>query len=162
MEIIGARKRDAQSAEVRQIEETKRADKPRQVGAVSGKGGRGKTGGINQAARELGVPPTDLRRSVKIAKLSPEAKAEARKLKLDDNQEALLTAAKKTSPAAQVAALEQRTAPKPQTRRASERQADQDAAALQSAWNGCGEKGRRQFVKSNAEAIAQFLNGDGQ
>lgn len=78
VEIVGARKRDVQSAELGPIEETERANKPRQVGAVSGKGGRGKTGGINQAARELGVPPTDLRRSVKIAKLSPEAKAEAR------------------------------------------------------------------------------------
>ena len=119
--------------------------------------------GINKAARELGVPRSTLQQSVKIAKLSPEAKAEARKLKLDNNQEALLTAAKKVSPAAQVAALEQRTAPKPKvTRVPSARQVDQGAAAIQSVWNGCCEKGRRLFVKNNVEAIAQFLNGDGQ
>lgn len=56
-------------------------DKPGQLGPVYGKGGRGKKGGINQAARELGVPATQVKRAVKIASLSPEAKRLAKKLK---------------------------------------------------------------------------------
>lgn len=50
-------------------------DKPRQLGAVSEVGGRGKKGGLKQAARDLGVPEQTIRRSVKIASLSPEAMA---------------------------------------------------------------------------------------
>ena len=79
VEIVEARKRDAQSAELRPIEKKQRAD---------GKGHR-KPSGINQAARDLGIPRSTLQQSVRIAKLSPEAKAEAKKLKLDNNQDAL-------------------------------------------------------------------------
>ena len=46
--------------------------KPRQVDAVS-KGGRGKEGGTRKAARDLGLSDADVRRSKKIANLSPEA-----------------------------------------------------------------------------------------
>lgn len=67
-------------------------EKPGQVGPVYGKGGRGKKGGINQAARELGVPATQVKRAVKIAALSPEAKRLAKKLKAP--QAVLLEAAK--------------------------------------------------------------------
>jgi len=47
-------------------------EKPRQVDAVS-KGGRGKEGGTRKAARDLGLSDADVRRSKKIANLSPEA-----------------------------------------------------------------------------------------
>jgi len=52
---------DVQSAQLAQIEKSKRAD---------GRGHR-KAGGIRQAARELGVPRDQVARSVKIAALSP-------------------------------------------------------------------------------------------
>ncbi len=77
------------------------AEKPRLAGGVS-KGGRGKKGGIEQASRDLGIPATNIRKAVKIASLSPEAKAAGR----DAPQAALLAAAKETEPAAQVAAIE--------------------------------------------------------
>lgn len=55
--------------------------KPREVREVS-KGGRGKRGGVEQAARDLNVPATNLRQSVRIASLSDDAKeaAKARRL----------------------------------------------------------------------------------
>ena len=51
-------------------------EKPRQVDAVS-KGGRGKEGGTRKAARDLGLSDADVRRSKKIANLSPEAQQAA-------------------------------------------------------------------------------------
>ncbi|HEX3862536.1 MAG TPA: hypothetical protein VHY35_12655 [Stellaceae bacterium] len=69
-------------------------DKLAQVAPVSPKGGRGKEGGINAAARELGIERTDAQRATKIDDLDESAKAEAKALKLDDNQSALLAAAK--------------------------------------------------------------------
>jgi hypothetical protein len=51
-------------------------------------------GGVRAAARELGIERTDVQRAIKIASLSPEAKAVAVELDLDNNKRALLTAAK--------------------------------------------------------------------
>ena len=84
---------------------TSPADKPFQVETVSAKGGRGKEGGVNAAARELGISKTDAHRAVKVAALSPEAKEAARDAGLADNQAALLDAAKEKEPERQVAAL---------------------------------------------------------
>jgi ParB/RepB/Spo0J family partition protein len=67
-------------------------------------------GGINAAARELGVERTDAQRAVKVDSLSPEAKAAAVKYELDDNRSALLDAAKETDPKAQVARIVERVA----------------------------------------------------
>src|SRR5690606_29992345 len=69
------------------------AEKRGRVAQVS-KGGRGKKGGKSEASRELGVDRRDVRRAVKVASLTPEAKEAARELKLDDNRSALLAAAK--------------------------------------------------------------------
>lgn len=67
----------------------------RSAKATSVKGGRGKTGGINQAARVLpGVTRSGAQRAVKVAKLDPEAKKAAKEAGLADNQQALLKAAK--------------------------------------------------------------------
>lgn len=82
--------------------------KPAEVRQVSATGGRGRTGGLAQAARNLNVPRSTLQQAVKIAQLSPEAQAEMRKLNLDNNQSALLEAAKAKTPEAQVATLRQR------------------------------------------------------
>jgi ParB-like chromosome segregation protein Spo0J len=79
-------------------------DKPAQVAPVS-KGGRGKESGINSAARELGIERTAAQRDVKIASLSPEAEAAAVDAGLDDNQSALLEAARETEPERQVVVL---------------------------------------------------------
>jgi ParB family chromosome partitioning protein len=68
------------------------------------------TGGVSQAARELGMPRDAVFRAVKVAKLSPDAKAEAKTLGLDRNQDALLDAAKAKTPAAQVETLRKRAA----------------------------------------------------
>jgi hypothetical protein len=44
-----------------------------QSAPVFAKGGRGKTGGIRAAARELGVDRDDARRALKVASLTEEA-----------------------------------------------------------------------------------------
>lgn len=81
--------------------------KPPQVGEVS-KGGRGLTGGIMQAARELPVAGDSLkakehrlRRDMEIASAGEEVLAEARKAGLAKNERALLEVAR--APAYQLA-----------------------------------------------------------
>lgn len=51
-------------------------------------------GGINAAVRELGIDRTEAQRSVNVSKLSEEAKDAAREAGLDNNQSALLKAAR--------------------------------------------------------------------
>jgi len=63
-------------------------------------------GGKRRAARELGLSESDVRRSLKIAGLSPEAQDAASMLELDNNKSALLAAAKHDDPATQVEILE--------------------------------------------------------
>jgi hypothetical protein len=50
--------------------------------------------GINAAVRELGIDRTEAQRSVNVSKLPEEAKEAARQVGLDNNQSALLKAAK--------------------------------------------------------------------
>lgn len=61
--------------------------------------------GDSLAARELGITRDDVRRAEQIASLSPEAKRTARDHGLDDNQSALLAAAKGKTADRQVAVL---------------------------------------------------------
>lgn len=87
---------------------------PGQVGPAVNKDGKRKgrqhmPGGINQAARDLGIPATQLKRAARIASLSPEAKAAARVHGIE-TQAALLEAAKAPTPAAQVEVIERRAA----------------------------------------------------
>jgi len=71
---------------------------------VEPKIGRGRpASGERLAARDLDVDRQYIRRAKQIASLAPEAKAAARDVGLDDNQSALLTAAK--APAQQQAAI---------------------------------------------------------
>jgi ParB family transcriptional regulator, chromosome partitioning protein len=58
-----------------------------------GRGHRSESG-VNKAARDLGISKGDAHRAVKIASLTPEAKEAAVEVGLDDNQTALLRAAK--------------------------------------------------------------------
>lgn len=82
------------------------AGKPRQLDAVS-VGGRGKKGGIREAARQLGLSEADVRRAIKVASLSPEAQQTAHELGLADNRSALLRAADETTPEDQIRVLEE-------------------------------------------------------
>ena len=58
--------------------------------------------GIKKTARRLGVTKEEVRRASRISAISMEAKAEIWKLKLDDNQKALLEIAKQPTPEDQV------------------------------------------------------------
>ena len=49
-----------------------------------------KAGGINDAARKLGIDKSTAHRAKKISKISPEAKTKVKELGFDDNQSALL------------------------------------------------------------------------
>ena len=69
-------------------------------------------GGVNAAARELGIGKNDAHRAVKVAGLSDEAKQAAREAGLEDNRTALLDAAKHKTVAEQVSAIHHRVAPK--------------------------------------------------
>ena len=82
------------------------AGKPRQLDAVSA-GGRGKKGGIREAARQLGLSEADIRRAIKVASLSPEAQQAAHEVGLADNRSALLRAADETTPEDQIRVLEE-------------------------------------------------------
>jgi ParB/RepB/Spo0J family partition protein len=56
------------------------------------------SGGINAAAREIGVKKTAAHEAIKVASLSDEAKAAAAKHGLDNNRSALLDAARESDP----------------------------------------------------------------
>lgn len=61
--------------------------------------------GLNKTAKQLGISREAVRRSKKIAGISPKAKKAAKKVGLDDNQAALLKAAKKSTPKGQIKTL---------------------------------------------------------
>jgi hypothetical protein len=67
--------------------------------------GRGKEGGESLAARDLGITREEVRRAKAIASLAEQTKQAARDAGLDDNQSALLKAARAPTPEAQVAVL---------------------------------------------------------
>lgn len=91
---------DVQSVQVAPIE-SKRED---------GRGHRAE-GGINAAARELGIEATAAKRATKVAAITPEAKAAAKERGLDNNQAALLQVAK-APPEEQAAKVEEIAAAK--------------------------------------------------
>lgn len=96
--------RAEQVAEYAKLAAEKRdAEKPGQVAQVSG--GRGKEGGDSLAARDLGITRDEVRRAKTIAALPEQTKQAAREVGLDDNQSALLKAAKASTPEAQIATL---------------------------------------------------------
>lgn len=82
------------------------AGKVAQVGPVS-VGGRGKKGGIREAARQLGLSEADIRRAIKVASLSPEAQQTAHEVGLADNRSALLRAADEATPEDQIRVLKE-------------------------------------------------------
>jgi len=62
--------------------------------------------GMSAAARDLGLTREEVRRAQTIASLPNETNAAAVERGLDDNQSALMAAAKERTPASQVALLE--------------------------------------------------------
>ena len=91
---LAAEKRDVQSEQVAQ-NESKRED---------GRGHRHE-GGDSLAARDLGITREDVRRAKTIAALPEQTKQAARDAGLDDNQAALLKAARAPTAEAQIAVL---------------------------------------------------------
>jgi ParB-like chromosome segregation protein Spo0J len=87
-------KRDLHSAQVAQ-NDVKRED---------GRGHRHE-GGDSLAARDLGISRDEVRRAKTIAALPEQTKQAAREIGLDDNQSALLKAARAPTPEAQIAVL---------------------------------------------------------
>ena len=83
-------------------------DLPCQLGTV----GHRPKGGVNEAARELGLSQGQAHRAVKVAAIAPEAKAAAKDAGLDDNQSALLKVAKEPTAEAQVAKVNEITTEK--------------------------------------------------
>ena len=73
---------------------------------VAGPGGRQpKDAGITKTAQKLGFSVDEVSRAKKISRISPKAKAKARKRGLADNQSALLAIAKAPTPKEQLAKL---------------------------------------------------------
>ena len=115
---------------------------------------RQRESGINAASRELGLDRTEAQRAIKIDGLAPETKAEAKILRLDDNQSALLKAARQPSKEEQLRSLREHAAQRQQPRPQSpardplndfetvERQVD----ALMAAWNRAGPEAREIFL----------------
>jgi ParB family chromosome partitioning protein len=91
---LAAEKRDVQSGQVAQIE-SKREDSR----------GHRHEGGDSLAARDLGITREEVRRAKTIAALPEQTKQAARDAGLDDNQSALLKAARAPTPEAQIRVL---------------------------------------------------------
>lgn len=138
--------RDLLSAEwFRLLEERRKQAQgvSRQV-AAKPSGGR-PSGGVRQAARSLNVSEKALRRSLQVAKLSPEAQEAARAHGLDDNQSALLEAAKAPTPEAQVEVLRRRHEPEQPS---SPPPMEAPTAQLFSAWSAANVEAQNEFLGS--------------
>lgn len=97
------------AAELVRLCEEEEADKPGRLDLIS-KGGRGKKGGVAQAARALRKPGESeeaarsrVRRDLQVAGMAPEAKEAAKTAGLARNQSALVSVAKEKSRETQVA-----------------------------------------------------------
>jgi ParB-like chromosome segregation protein Spo0J len=96
--------RDEQLAEwIKITERVSNSQSERLSQRADGRGGR--PGGIEAAARELGIQRQDAHRAVAVAGLADEAKEAAREAGLDDNRSALLAASREPTPEAQVAKI---------------------------------------------------------
>lgn len=105
-------------------------------------------GGVNAAARELGVGKTDAHTAIKVASLSDEAKDAAREHHLDNNRSALLEAARETEPADQVAKIVKIAAVKLADAPLNDFETtEKQVAALMAAWNKAGPEAREQFLR---------------
>src|SRR5215472_2951573 len=108
-------------------------------------------GGINQASRDLGIERKAAQRAAKIDSMSDEAKVAARDLGLDDNQSALLEAAKAGSAEEQVEALKQR-----KERKRSAAKAQSQPLSVTSA-TAAREPGELEWLTKSAELVGVSL-----
>jgi len=130
----------------------KERDAPKAQLAPSHTGGRPDEG-INAAVRDLGIERTAVQRAMKIDALPDEVKAEAKALRLDDNQSAMLAAAKATDPAASLLQHAQRRRSTPEE--LAEKKADREARERYKE-----EKRRREEEwEASAKAAATMLIG---
>lgn len=132
-----------------QIEEWRRLCEQRKVRTVDApSGGRQpKERGQRAAARELGVSEGAIRKAAKVASLSDEAKQVARDEGLDDNQSALLDAARESDPSAQVVRLQTRAAQRHADDPLNDFEArERQVAALMAAWNRASPQARQEFL----------------
>lgn len=129
-----------QSAQLAPIE-SRRAD---------GRGHRPE-GGINAAVRELGVERTAAQRATKVANLSPEAKAAAKETGLDNNQSALLKAAKEApeEQAAKVRQIAEQRAVKPAPAPLNDLETEEQwMTAIMRVWNRAAPQWRERFLET--------------
>lgn len=143
-------------AEWVRLAEEREQSKPGQLAQVSNNGGRGITGGVSAATRELGLERTEARRAIKIDALAPEAKTEAKVLRLDDNQSALLRAARQPNKEEQLRSLREQAAERQRRRRTAQSPArnplndieivERQVDALMAAWNRAGPEARERFL----------------
>ncbi len=102
--------------------------------------------GINAATRELHIDRTEAQRAVKIDGLSPEAKRAAREAGLEDNQRALLQAAK-AAPELQEAIIRTfKPVPPSQPPRNDLEVKAAQVNALMAAWNKASREAREEFL----------------
>jgi ParB-like chromosome segregation protein Spo0J len=102
-ELTVSQRAEQVAAYARLAAEKRDAEKPVQLAQVSG--GRGKEGGDSLASRDLGITREEVRRAKTIAALPEQTKQAARDVGLEDNQSALLKAARAPTPEAQIAVL---------------------------------------------------------
>ena len=101
-------------------------------------------GGIREAARELGMSEVDVRRAIKVASLSDEAKSIARDTGLDDNRSALLEASREPTER-QAEKLAEIAAEKTQPHSAESLENRQYRTLVQ-AWNAASDRVRDRFA----------------
>jgi len=104
--------------------------------------GRGRPeGGVRAASRKLGIAEATARRSIDVASLSDEAKAEAIATGADRKATVLREAAAKPTAAEQVATIRLAAAPLN-----DDQSTERQVARLMSAWNAAGADARAEFL----------------
>jgi ParB-like chromosome segregation protein Spo0J len=115
--------------------------------------------GLSKTAKQLGVSREEVRRSKKIAGISPKAKTAAKTAGLDDNQTALLKVAKESSPKGQTKKVHELANSKQASRRRSLppdeakqlkalKRAFERAPRFKKAWRLATTAVRQKFIKS--------------
>lgn len=112
--------------------------------------------GINSAVRELGIERTAAQRATKVAGLSPEAKAAAKETGLDNNQSALLKAAKEApeEQAAKVRQIAEQRAVKPAPAPLNDLETEEQwMTAIMRVWNRAAPQWRERFLETVDTAV---------
>lgn len=126
-------------------------EKPAQIAPVYAKGGRGNTGGINAAVRDLGIERTEAQRAVKINNIPDEVKEAAKEAGIDDSQTALMWVASLKSAEAQLKAIKQ----KKNHDEAQKRNRDTDK---QIALNNAEEFAERLYDRFGSKKISSIIS----